>query len=366
MPGDQSQRPDRTVCGNCGNQLTAGARFCRRCGAPSSGRIAPSGPGGATSGGPRTSLAAPPPPGRPHHHGRRMIAAALALAVAAGGSVGAVLLLRRAPGHGSPPSPSAASPSASSPGPAVSSPAPAPPAGSGTVTAFGAQVQQQATALELPSGGQLYLYGFATGGGLPSSGFAHGQVVTANNAAGNIGAAIAAATSSSDSFSSQSAYTAVCGIGISGFSSYLSRFASATQPGPSETATLVVRAPVAGSLIVAIGVASSSQTISISGSAGLRTDAVSTPQGSALDAQIDQLTADAPGGYRFTLSAYQSAPGQTPQYAAALLGVFVFTPGNGSTSVAVAPLPAASPLSPLAAGASRSRGRHEHEAGTAP
>ncbi len=194
-------------------------------------------------------------------------------------------------------------------------------------SATGATVLQQANSLSLPAGHQLYIYGFSTGGGEPSTGFSTGTIKTASDSAGDIGVGLAATTGDHDSFSTESAYSAIGGVATSGFSTYTDQFAESTSPGPTETATTSVDVPTPGALVLLVGVASSSQTISITGSSKVVVDASSAPQGSALDVEIAQISDAAAGSYSFTLSTYQSAGGQTPGFAAALLGVFVLTPG---------------------------------------
>lgn len=210
----------------------------------------------------------------------------------------------------------------------------------------GATVLQQADSLSLPPGHQLYLYSFSTGGGLPSTGLTKGSVKSVADAAGNVSVGIAATSSNSNSFATGSAYSAIAGVAVSGFNSYTDRFAESSTPGPTETTAVTVPVHTSGSLIVAIGVASSSQTIAIKGSSHLTVDAISSPHGSALDAEIAQVGEAPPGDYSFTLTSDQSAAGQTPDYAAALLGVFVFTPGEASqVTMPAGPSPARS--SPL-------------------
>ncbi len=235
------------------------------------------------------------------------------------------------------------SPSLSGGGSLVASSSPA--TGGGPSTS-GARIVQQANSLALPAGQQLYLYAFSTGGGAPSTGFVTGQLAAADDAAGNLGAAVGATAANSDSFSTQSAYSGVGGVGVSGFGGYTDRFSEATSPGPAETTAATVTVATPGSLVVAVGVASSSQSISITGGSGLTIDARSSPQGSALDVEISQLSDVVPGSYRFTLSTDQSAAGQSADHAAALLGVFVFTPGVAS-QVTTPTGPSGAPPSPL-------------------
>ena len=66
-----------------------------------------------------------------------------------------------------------------------------------------------APGLSLPSGGQLYVYGMATGGAAPSGAFANGQTIQIQNANGNISAELSATTDCSNSFTTSTANVAL-------------------------------------------------------------------------------------------------------------------------------------------------------------
>ena len=193
-----------------------------------------------------------------------------------------------------------------------------------------AVVDDFSTSIQLPAGGRIYLYGYATGGGLPSTLFTSGQYASVTNAAGNVAASLAVTSSNTNSYTSQSAYPMIGGAAISGYSSYSSTYGSNNAPAAtSASASFVVSQD--GSLVVVVALAGSEQCQQVSGVPGLTVDA-SNAGTTGLPPAITIGHAYASAGfYTVTETTSQCAAGQTPDNAGDLIGVFVFVPA-GTTS----------------------------------
>ena len=199
-----------------------------------------------------------------------------------------------------------------------------------------------ATSLNLTSGAQTYIYGEVTGGGNTTSPLANGSTETVNNGLGNLGVGLAVTTQPSNSFTTQTAYYSIAGVGVSGYTNMQSYYGQYVNPnsgsissgsfGTSVTFTLTQSA-----LVVAIGGGSSQQAISFSGVAGLVTDAAVSGTGDGLANTIGIAQASlSPGTYTIQLTTSVTSDGQTEQAMADLLGVYVFT-GSASTSSSTSP-----------------------------
>src|SRR5208283_5024182 len=139
-----------------------------------------------------------------------------------------------------------------------------------------AQAAEGGTSLSLPSGSQLYVFGMANGGMLVDGPFANGQTVSVTDAAGVMGAELAATTVNSNSFQSGTTYHVIDGFGVSDFN-YAQGFYGA-NPGPSAYSASVEFTLTAPSLVVLFGQASSQQYIAFSGIPNLVTAAPYTTE----------------------------------------------------------------------------------------
>ncbi|MGA8856943.1 MAG: hypothetical protein WB643_07235, partial [Candidatus Bathyarchaeia archaeon] len=96
------------------------------------------------------------------------------------------------------------------------------PVEAGSAAINNATVLVQQNSLSLNPGAQLYIYGLVTGGGFPTGNFANGSYASVSNADGLLVAALAATSSSANSFTTQTAYYDIGGAAVSGFSQYAS------------------------------------------------------------------------------------------------------------------------------------------------
>jgi hypothetical protein len=125
-------------------------------------------------------------------------------------------------------------------------------------------VVQQQQSLQLPSGGQLYLYAYVTGGDATSTAFRKGDYTSITNADGNLVGALAVTRSDNNSFTSQTGHYLIGGVSVSGYSAYTTTYASNTLPGASETSdTFTVSTP--GSLVIVFGLGGGGQCLSLNG-----------------------------------------------------------------------------------------------------
>lgn len=175
------------------------------------------------------------------------------------------------------------------------------------------------TALSLPSGSTVYLYGMVTGGGATSTVLEEGPYQSVTDASGYVGAALAFSASDANRFATDSGYYAIGGIGVSGFNS-MEEF-SGSNPQSGAAGASVEFTVSADSLVVIIATASSQQSIALSGVPGLQVDA-STGYPDAITIAHASL---GPGSYTASETSAALASGQADQNMADLIGVFVFS-----------------------------------------
>jgi hypothetical protein len=189
---------------------------------------------------------------------------------------------------------------------------------SGPPAVVQAIVQKGDTSLQL-SPGRFYLYGMATGGAAPSSPFATGQYAQADDAAGQLAAALAYGSSNQNSYTTSTGYHDIAGVSISGsWDSFAAFFGSNSQSGaPSASVTFSVRE---NSLVVVIGLDAGQQDIQLQGIQGLQIDSGPSPTGYAVIGHA-YLT---PGQYTIVEHSSVLAAGQEPDHMADLIGAFVF------------------------------------------
>jgi hypothetical protein len=186
-----------------------------------------------------------------------------------------------------------------------------------------ALVQEQQTALQLPSGSGIYIFGYGTGGAYPASTFQYGQYASVRNANNNAVASLAITPNNTDAFTTSTTYQVIGGAGVSGYSSYSSFYGSNSAPDASA-ASCPFQVKAQNSLIVIVAIAGGEQSLQLAGIPGLHIDA-SYP-GSPNEALVIAHTSLPTGSYTVTEQTSQSAAGQTPQNAGDLIGVFVFLP----------------------------------------
>lgn len=193
-----------------------------------------------------------------------------------------------------------------------------------------AMVQNQATSLQLPSGGQIYLYGFVTGGGASSSQFSNGTYASVSNADGNLGD-LAVTTSNMNYYTTQTSNYAIGGAGVSGFSSFTGSYGNDSTPGSSGTSDHF-KVSTSGSLVVVFALGGDEQCLSVSGLPGFTIDAtnINSP-GLPNVITIGHAYLNA-GYYTVSEQTQQCAAGQDPNHAGNLIGVFVFQPAQGTTT----------------------------------
>jgi len=193
-----------------------------------------------------------------------------------------------------------------------------------------AMVQNQATSLQLPSGGQIYLFGFVTGGGASSSQFSNGTYASVSNADGNLGE-LAVTTSNMNYYTTQTSDYAIGGVGVSGFSSFTESYGNDSTPGSPGTSDQF-KVVTSGSLVVVFALGGDEQCLSVSGLPGFTIDAtnINSP-GLPNVITIGHAYLNA-GYYTVSEQTQQCAAGQDPNNAGNLIGVFVFQPAQGATT----------------------------------
>ncbi|HUK49604.1 MAG TPA: hypothetical protein VLV18_01110 [Terriglobales bacterium] len=201
------------------------------------------------------------------------------------------------------------------------SPLPQPPAG-------------KTTDLNMPSGAQLYIYGYATGGAFPSWGFKNGQYASATNQAGNLAASLAVTADYTNSFQTVTGMQNTGGASISDYSSYTSSYRSNSAYGaPQVSDTFTVQS--SGNLVVVFALGGLQECMTLTGIPGLRIDAP-TPQsvGGTNATHPGIIIAHAyldTGFYTITENTRCSqsiANNNTPDWQADLIAVFVFSSAN--------------------------------------
>ncbi len=190
-------------------------------------------------------------------------------------------------------------------------------------------VQEFQSSLQLPTGSQMYIFGMATGGLYNSGTFANGEYASVTNAAGNLAAQLAFSTIDQNSFTTSAAYYVIGGVGVSGFSTFSQTFGSNGVAGaPSASASFSLSSD---SLVVVVGLSAAETFLSLSGLAGLQTDAaVINTSGN-----IPMIIAHAnlgQGSYTVTeTTSPNSDQSCCPDHFADLIGVFIFSSATGPT-----------------------------------
>jgi hypothetical protein len=177
-----------------------------------------------------------------------------------------------------------------------------------------------ATSLKLQKHGSYYLYGAVTDGSATTTAL-QDQLYSVQDDAGFPAAEIAAGPSTTNAFTTATAGHELVGARIPrGDSVSIGGESSSAGPGSSLTTAVTFLVTASNTLVEVLGLGSSQQTSSLSGIAGLTLQRTS----SAEAVQLADVSNLAPGSYTVTLTSSQTAGGQNPDDAAALLAVFVF------------------------------------------
>jgi hypothetical protein len=179
-----------------------------------------------------------------------------------------------------------------------------------------------ATSLKLQKHGSYYLYGAVTDGTAASTAL-QDQLYSVQDGAGFTSAEIAAGPSTNDSFTTATAGHELVGARLPrGDIVTIGGEASSAGPGSTLTTAVTFLVTASNTLVEVLGLGSGQQTSSLSGIAGLTLQRTS----SAEAVQLADVSNLAPGSYTVTLTSSQTAVGQNPDDAAALLAVFEFQP----------------------------------------
>lgn len=178
------------------------------------------------------------------------------------------------------------------------------------------------TYIQLPAG-RFYVYGMATGGAAPAGTLGGAHHMQAVDAAGNVSAALAYGTNNANSFTTQTGYYVIGGAAIDGpWTSVRGFYGSNTMPGASD-ASVSFSVPTS-SLVVVMGLASSQQSVTLSGIPGLTVDASSSGP-NATEGLVIAHAYLRPGNYTATERSAALSAGQDPAHMVDLLGVHVFS-----------------------------------------
>jgi len=201
-----------------------------------------------------------------------------------------------------------------------------------------AVVVERRTSLQLPSGAQLYIYGFVTGGSYGSLGFINGQYASVINAGGKLVASLAVTSNNTNSFRTQTGNHVIGGVSVSGYSSYTSSFGSSNSWGAPEASTMfAVQTP--GSLAVIFALGGLQRCMTLIGISGMQIDAAS-PDSKGNSYPLAMTIAHAylnAGTYTVTeqTRCRGSSASMSPDAQADLIAAFIFVPAVSSTSSSV-------------------------------
>jgi hypothetical protein len=207
-----------------------------------------------------------------------------------------------------------------------------------------ATVLADQTALTLPPGDALYIFGMAAGGALSSKSLARGQVQQAVNAAGRLTGALAITPSNSNSFTTDTFSHTIGGVRVSNFKAVNASYGLNNQPHASSVSdTFIVSDPA---LVVVVAIAGGQNRLDLQGIPGLQIDA-KTPESDRTIAMAIAHTNLARGTYTVTETS-GGRPDLDPNCEADLIGVFVFTASPDREAITAQGASAAPPGSPPA------------------
>lgn len=182
-------------------------------------------------------------------------------------------------------------------------------------------IEEGKTSLRLP-GGQMYIYGMATGGAAPSSEFEVGESADVADAAGKLAAALAYGASAENTYTTQTGYHVIGGVSVGGSWDKFNFFSGANRESGASSASAKFTV-IKSSLVVVIGLAAGQQSISLGGVPSLQID-VSNSGPSASEGMIIAHAYLEPGEYTVLEQSAALSAGQDPNHMADLVGVFVF------------------------------------------
>lgn len=184
-----------------------------------------------------------------------------------------------------------------------------------------AAIQDGGTSLQLPAG-RLYIYGMVTGGAAPSSPFAIGRYAQVKDAAGQLAAALAYGINDSNSYTTATGYHVIGGASvIASLENFKAYYGANSRPRASSASVNFTVSR--NSVVVVVALASSQQSVTLSGIPGLQMDATSSGPGASLGMLIGHAKLG-PGNYTVKEQSAALAAGQDPDHMADLVGVFVF------------------------------------------
>jgi hypothetical protein len=200
-----------------------------------------------------------------------------------------------------------------------------PPAAPGQPAVVAAAVVPGAASLSLPTGAPLYLFGFATGGALPSSDFAYGTAGAVVTSMGATAAAVAMTPSATDAYRTGAAARAIAGVALQGFGHANLVLRHNGAPGASGvSASFSVATP--GSLVVVMGLAAGEQSVALGGLPGLRV-VTQAPSSSPIRIVIASAVLG-PGNYTVSETTAPLFSGTDPANDGDLIAAVVLSPAG--------------------------------------
>lgn len=205
------------------------------------------------------------------------------------------------------------------------------------VQVFATSIFAQQSYMQLPPGGQLYIYGYGTGGEVESGYFASGQYSDAVNSVGNIAASIAVTGNDVNSFQTVTGLQTIAGVSITGYGSYTVSYGINDSIG-AGSASDTFDVSNNNTTAVFFALTGSEAYLSITGIPNLQIDAQNVnSSGWVTNGYIPIIVAQSQlnsGQYTAT----ELSRGNSTDYAVAtgrmadLIGVFLFTPQIPSTN----------------------------------
>lgn len=197
-----------------------------------------------------------------------------------------------------------------------------------------------ATSLSLPTAGQLYVYGVATGGANTMNPIASGQTIRLTNADGYASAQLAVSTNNSDSFTTGTSYHVFGGLGVSNVVYVQGFYGVNLGPGPNLQASVqfTLNAPA---MVAVIGMGSSQTTMSFSGLDNPIIDVPAQNGTSGTEALSIEHEYVETGTYTIQETTADGISGQDPNHEVDLMGVLIFSASSNAatSSNAAIPLP---------------------------
>jgi hypothetical protein len=191
-------------------------------------------------------------------------------------------------------------------------------------TIIDTQARPQATDMTLSPGGQFYLFGMSSGGGMPSGLLTDGNVVHLENTRGFTAAQLSIGTKNANSYTTQCGVYAMGGVGVSNVRSVQGFYGTSTGVNAqSASVRFILNAPAA---VVVLGLAGSQKNLELSGIDNFVTDAQSHNSSGLVIAHsylpsgtytVQETTTDLPDPF-------------DPGSSADLLAVFIFSDAPGS------------------------------------